>query len=136
MPATVTTDENADLTAAGVAWDLDPLLGDAGSPERLLDRADAIADEMQVHKGTIGSLSPTELAAVLGRLAEIADLVSRAGHYTSLRFSENTADPARGAAMQAVNERTTAISTRTLFFDLEWARGRRRARVARSSAIR
>ena len=117
----VTTDENADLTASEVAWDLEPLLGDTDSPERLLDRADAIADEMQVHKGTIGSLGASDLAAVLGRLAEVADLVSRAGHYTSLRFSENTADPERGAALQTVNERTTAISTKTLFFDLEWA---------------
>ena len=115
------TDENADLTAADVAWDLEPLLADTASPEELLDRADSVAEGLQVHKGTIGSLDAPGLAAVLVQLAEIAELVSRAGHYTSLRFSENTADPERGAAMQAVNERTTAISTKTLFFDLEWA---------------
>ncbi len=54
-------------------------------------------------------------------LVDIQDLVARAGNYAALRFSIDTADPARGALMQRVQERATAIETRLLFFELEWA---------------
>ena len=54
-------------------------------------------------------------------LAEIHDLVGRAGSYAALRFSTDTADPARGALLQRVQERGTAIETTLLFFELEWA---------------
>ena len=54
-------------------------------------------------------------------LGEIQDLVGRAGNYASLRFSTDTADPARGALLQRVQERATPIETKLLFFELEWA---------------
>ncbi len=110
-----------DLTAAHVAWDLEPLLGEEGSVDVLLDRAAAIAEELQVYKGRVATLDAGGLAAMLHRVAELQELVSRAGHYVSLRFAENTADPARGAAMQAVEERSTEIAATVIFIDLEWA---------------
>jgi oligoendopeptidase F len=118
---TVTADENADLTAADIEWELGPLLGDAASFADLLDRAEAATDELQTYKGRVGTLDAGELAALMAKVAFVAELLSRAGHYTSLRFSVDTSDPARGAAMQAVRERTTTITTRSLFVDLEWA---------------
>ena len=54
-------------------------------------------------------------------LAAISELVGRAGSYAELRFSTDTADPARGALLQKVRERGTAIETTLLFFELEWA---------------
>jgi len=48
-------------------------------------------------------------------------LIGRAGSYAALNFSTATADPARGALLQKVQERGTQIETRLLFFDLEWA---------------
>ncbi|MBV9811070.1 MAG: M3 family oligoendopeptidase, partial [Solirubrobacterales bacterium] len=45
----------------------------------------------------------------------------RVGSYASLRFSTDTADPARGALLQLVQERDTEIETLLLFFELEWA---------------
>src|ERR671918_1821881 len=41
--------------------------------------------------------------------------------YADLRFAVDTTDPARGALLQHVEERATAISTRLVFFELEWA---------------
>src|SRR5207237_7203521 len=38
-----------------------------------------------------------------------------------LDFATDTTDPARGARMQRVEERATQISTKLLFFELEWA---------------
>ena len=61
-------------------------------------------------------------------LAEIQELVGRAGYYAALRFSTDTADPANGALMQWVQEQETAIQTTLLFFELEWAALARRAR--------
>jgi oligoendopeptidase F len=54
-------------------------------------------------------------------LEAIHDLVGRAGSYAALRFATDTADPARGALLQRVQERGTEIETKLLFFDLEWA---------------
>jgi oligoendopeptidase F len=54
-------------------------------------------------------------------LAELHDAIGRAGNYAGLHFSTDTTDPARGALMQRVEERSTAIATRLLFFELEWA---------------
>ena len=54
-------------------------------------------------------------------LAEIQELAGRAGSYAMLNFSINTADPARGALLQRMQEQGTAIETALLFFELEWA---------------
>jgi oligoendopeptidase F len=54
-------------------------------------------------------------------LVEINEAVGRAASYAMLSFATDTADPARGALLQRVQERGTEIETRLLFFDLEWA---------------
>src|SRR3954466_2772621 len=54
-------------------------------------------------------------------LTDIEELAGKAGTYAGLRFSTDTADPARGALMQKVQELGTAIETKLLFFGLEWA---------------
>ena len=64
---------------------------------------------------------PRELATFMTRLAELEDVVGRADNYAGLDFSVDTTDPARGALMQKVEERGTAIATTLLFFELEWA---------------
>lgn len=120
---TDTAAPNADITAGDIAWDLSTLLSgaSASTPAELVDRAEAIAGELQAFEGRVASLDSSELAHLMRRLEELSELLSRAGHFTSLKFSENTADPAIAAAMQQINERSTAISTKLLFIDLEWA---------------
>src|SRR5881227_2115193 len=61
------------------------------------------------------------LLAAMRELGEIAELTGRAGTYAMLRFAVDTADPERGALLQRVQEHGTAIETKLLFFDLEWA---------------
>jgi oligoendopeptidase F len=113
----------SDLTAQDVVWDLDPLLpqpGEAGVAA-LLDRADEIADELAQARGRVAAFDADELAAFMHRFAELHDVVGRAGSYAGLFFSADTTDPARGALLQKVEERSTAITTKLLFFELEWA---------------
>ena len=54
-------------------------------------------------------------------MAELAELIGKAGSYAGLRFAVDTTDAELGALMQRVEERATAINTRVLFFELEWA---------------
>jgi oligoendopeptidase F len=115
-----TTPDDADLTAAQVRWELDPLLG-GGTVERLLDEADTLTDELASARGTIASLGAGDLATLMHRSAELEELLGRVGNYVMLRFSENTIDPDRGAQLMVVQERATAMSTKLVFFELEWA---------------
>jgi oligoendopeptidase F len=107
-----------------VAWDLEPLVdgdGPAGADRQLAEaqeRSDAFA---AAHAGKVADLDGPGLVAAMGELAVISELVGRAGSYASLRFSTDTADPANGALLQRVQEQGTAIETKLLFFDLEWA---------------
>ena len=106
------------------AWDLSPLVGgdEQGGVQRQLDealgRADAFA---RAHAGRLAQLDAPGLAEAMHELESINELVGRAGAFASLRFSTDTADPARGALLQLVQERATEIETTLLFFELEWA---------------
>jgi oligoendopeptidase F len=115
------TTDTTDLTAADVAWDIDTILPDGISPQELFDRADALADELTSLRGRVGDLAADELADAMHTMAELHDAISRAAHHAMLAFSTATDNPARGAAMAAAQERSTAIGTKLIFFDLEWA---------------
>jgi oligoendopeptidase F len=119
--STIDADTTADLTAADVAWNIDTILPDGASPSDLFDEADAIADGLTGLRGRVGELDATELAAAMHTIAELQDLVARASYHAMLAFTTATDDPARGAAMAAAQERSTAIATKLIFFDLEWA---------------
>ena len=112
-----------DLTAAGVAWDLDPLVDGDGTAgvDALLDDAERRAGEIARRRGEVAALDAPGMEALMLELGAVQELVGRAGSYAGLRFSVDTADPERGALLQHVEERATAISTQLLFFELEWA---------------
>jgi oligoendopeptidase F len=122
--AVATVQEPDDAEVAGVAWELEPLVhGDgANGVTRLLDEAATRAEAFAAaHAGRVAQLDAAELRAAMEELAALTELVGRAGSYASLRFAVDTADPERGALLQQVQERATAINTMLLFFELEWA---------------
>jgi oligoendopeptidase F len=82
------------------------------------ERAAAFA---QRYAGRIKDLEGAELADAMHELDVISDLVGRAANYAHLRFSVDTDDPANGALVARVNEKATAVETKLLFFELEWA---------------
>lgn len=112
--------DNDDLTAATVRWDLEGLIEDT-TVDALIRSADTIAGELEKARGTIGSLTASELADLMRSSAELEEILSRAGHYVMLHFSENTADPHNGAQMMHVQERSTEIASKLIFVELEWA---------------
>ena len=117
-------DHLSDPELLETAWDLEPLVeGEGGAGvDRLLEearqRADAVAER---YAGKVAHLDATELETAMRELETINELVGRAASYASLRFATDTADPERGALLQAMQERATEIETKLLFFELEWA---------------
>ncbi len=119
-----TADHLSDPELLETAWDLSPLVdgdGEAGVRQQLdaaSERATAFA---AAHAGKVAELDSAGLEDAMRELAEINELVGRAGSFASLQFATDTADPARGALLQLVQERATEIETKLLFFELEWA---------------
>jgi oligoendopeptidase F len=114
----------ADPELLETEWDLAPLLDGDGETgvERLLDEALERAQRFAfTYTGRLAQLDSAELEAAMRELAEINELVGRAGSYASLRFATDTADPSRGALLQKVQERATELETTLIFFELEWA---------------
>jgi oligoendopeptidase F len=123
----VTSADLADPELLDVAWDLDPLLdGDPADPVAAVDamlaqaqgRADRFAER---YAGRVAELDGPGLAEAMRELGDLQTLVARAGSFSGLHFSTDTADPARGALYQRVQEKATPIETKLLFFELEWA---------------
>lgn len=108
-----------------VTWDLSHLLDGKEDAEaavfELLDEAEVKAEEIAALRGTVAALEAPALAEVMRAMAELSELIGRAGAYASLRFATDTTDASRGKLMQKVQERATAINTQLIFFELEWA---------------
>jgi oligoendopeptidase F len=117
-------DNLADPELLATEWNLSPLIGgvDESAVERMLEQASEQASRFAAaYAGKLGDLDSDGLAAAMHELEQINDLVGRAASYAALRFATDTADPARGALLQRVQERATEIETKILFFELEWA---------------
>jgi oligoendopeptidase F len=107
-----------------VAWDLDPLVDGEGpeGADRLLAEADERAARFaETYAGHVGELDGAGLSAAMAELETIVDRLGRVGSYAMLRFAVDTADPANGALLARVQELATAVETKVLFFELEWA---------------
>lgn len=106
-----------------VSWDLEDLVGGKGAAgvEELLDEADRIAGSLTKQRGKIASLTSVELADVMREMAKLHEVSHLAGSYAGLDFSIDMTDSTRGALMQKVEERLTAVGTKLVFFELEWA---------------
>ena len=114
----------ATLEADDVVWDLADLLDgrdDEAAVLELLDRADVLADELAAGKGQVASFDHDRLVAHMRGALALGELVGRASSWASLRFYADMSDAAKGALVQRVQERSTAISTKLLWFELEWA---------------
>ena len=71
--------------------------------------------------GCVATLDAACLAAFLHRLAALHDTVGRAYSYAFLAWATDTADAARGALLQEVQEAYARHQKNTVFFDVEWA---------------
>lgn len=117
---TASTASEVDLTAGDVAWDLDTLLL-GKSIDDLFAEAESIVADIEPFRGKIAGLDAAGMANLMQKMADLQEALGRAGNYAMLKFSENTADPERGAQMMRIQEFSTTLATRLVFVDLEWA---------------
>jgi oligoendopeptidase F len=118
------TDPLADPELLETEWDLSPLVDGGGEQDvvRQLEEATELATGFaEQHAGKVAQLDADGLIAAMRELERIHELVGKAASFASLRFATDTADPARGALLQRMQEQATGIETKLLFFELEWA---------------
>jgi oligoendopeptidase F len=119
-----TADHLEDPELLATEWDLGPLVDgedDAGVGRQLDEARERAGKFAERYAGKVGELDGAALREAMEELAAINELVGKAASYASLKFSTDTADPARGALLQKMQEQATAIETLLLFFELEWA---------------
>ena len=111
------------VLAEDVTWDLTALTGtdEPDAALAMLDSAIVDVESFQSARGTIGELDAAALADLLRRAEQIIDVVQRATGRAHLEYATDVADPARGARMAAAQEKATAVMTRMIFIELEWA---------------
>ncbi|MEX0686167.1 MAG: M3 family oligoendopeptidase [Balneolales bacterium] len=106
-----------------VNWDLSDLYKGVEDPliqtdkQKIQDKADAFS---QKHRGLIAGYSPDELKTALIEYEEIHDLSGRIGSFAYLIWSTNTEEAAYGKLVQDMNELSSKINQKLVFFDLEW----------------
>src|SRR5688572_26594415 len=118
------TDEVVDPEVQDVAWDLSPLTdgeGPAGVERQLAEADERAAAFAERYAGKVAELDGPGLEEAMRELAQLSELVGKAGSYAHLDYSVDTNDPARGALLAKVTELVTSIETKLLFFELEWA---------------
>ncbi len=105
-----------------VTWDLTDLF--AGVTDPKIDSALAEVDVRVASfavscAGRVGQLSPAEFAVALGEYEGIQRTLAFPAAYSELLFSGDTSNPAHGALMQRMQERSVAAAQQLLFFELE-----------------
>jgi oligoendopeptidase F len=111
--------------AETVAWELGDLYETAADGRLEADLARALDDARAFREryyGRVASLDAPGLTEAVAELERIQSVFVRAESFAFLSFSVDTADPARGALMQRVEEQSAALSTEVLFFGLEWVK--------------
>ncbi len=112
-----------ELGVADVRFDHSGLLSEVGvsTANDLLDRADELAAKFEVHRSSLATIDASAFGELLRELAVIFELLERAGASVYLDFAVDVTVAASGAALANLQERSTAIGNRLVFFELEWA---------------
>jgi oligoendopeptidase F len=110
--------------AENVRWDLSELFASPTDPEieatlkRGLEDAQAFEAD---YRGRLGSLAPADFAAMMMRLEDLQDRVSRPSIYASLLHTQDTASPANGRLVARIEEAGAERGRHLVFFYLELA---------------
>ena len=103
-------------------WDLTDLYNGMTDPriERDLRRVQkACGAFAKQYRGKLARAGGKTLAAAIREYESISERLSRVGCYAQLLYAANTGDAAVAGFYQTINERATAISSETIFFELE-----------------
>lgn len=115
--------------AAGIRWNLSDLYASAEDP-RLhadLDKAEALAQAFEkkykpLLEAFVASGASFDLAALLKDYKTLLDPETRVGVFAHLSFAEKTDEAKRGAFLQKISDRLTAIHNHLLFWGILWCK--------------
>jgi oligoendopeptidase F len=107
--------------AAGVHWDLSPVVPDAAEARRRLDAGleRARAFERR-YRGALEAIDAAGLAEALAELAAIDNELSRVGSYAHLREAVDVTSQENKDLSAAVDRAMVEAGNALRFFDLEW----------------
>ena len=109
------------LSASGVRWNLDDLAPSAdaarGAWDELLARA---RDYAERRRGTVASVGPAELFALLSELDALYEDIARARFYATAREHTEATDAEANDLATLARDRMADLESLLLFVDLEW----------------
>jgi len=114
---------NKKLETDSIIWDLADLYQGPNDPvidNQIKSLAKEAEDVRSSHEGRVNELGPEELNSLVSRLENIAAGLGRISTFAFLNFSTQTGNPEAGAFLQKIEEAASQISTKTIFFELEW----------------
>ncbi|MEX0779445.1 MAG: M3 family oligoendopeptidase [Balneolales bacterium] len=109
--------------AENVNWNLSDLYKGINDPKLHEDKQTikSLAEEFSIkYRTEVMSLSPEEMLTALEDYEKLNDLLGRIGSFAYLTWTTNTEESSHGKLVQEMNEFSSEISQKLVFFDLEW----------------
>ena len=107
--------------AAGVHWDLSPLVADGDEARRGLDAGLERARAFETsYRGALATIDAPGLAGALEELSAIDNELSRVSSYVNLRESVDVTSQENKDLSAAVDRALVEAANALRFFDLEW----------------
>ena len=107
--------------AAGIHWDLSPLVADAAEARARLDAALERSRAFETrYRGALPAMDGPALAEALAELADIDNDLSRVSSYAHLRESVDVTDQENKDLSAAIDRGLVEAGNALRFFDLEW----------------
>ncbi|MBM3598461.1 MAG: M3 family oligoendopeptidase [Alphaproteobacteria bacterium] len=103
-------------------WDLNDLYDGIESKKLASDLEGAMAAAkvfQRKYQGKLAELSGAELGAAVAEYERLEEMLGRIGSFAQLVYARDMSDAAVGRFYQTMQERTTQVSSETLFFTLE-----------------
>ncbi|MCB0063628.1 MAG: oligoendopeptidase F, partial [Caldilineaceae bacterium] len=105
------------------SWDLSELLPEpteAILSERLADLEKKVQDFVAVRENLNPEMDPEMLLNIMGQYEDLVETIFKLGAYGSLWFSADTQSSAALTYRNRLQQVSTDVQNRTLFFDLWW----------------
>jgi len=114
---------NQELRTTNILWNLTDLYSNTTDPAIAAD-LDSCTQEAetidQQYSGKVARLSAEQLLDLVTRLERLETLAGKLSTFAYLNFATQTKEQTAGAFLQKIKEVLSRISTRTVFFELEW----------------
>lgn len=109
--------------ARDIHWDLSDLYESPDSSDFKNDKTYVVkmADKFaESYHGKVKELDPSGMKEALDQYESILDIMGKLGSFAYLRWTTNTEDSSFGKLVQEMNELSSEINQKLLFFELEW----------------